>query len=175
MASNIVPWSSRKKKVLLARQDPASGAIQRHVGRLFNEFLTSSIVPELISEPLSSLGDRLTGFSPAVNVLKSANQLLVSVEVPGMDERDVEISLTTEGLSIRGERRAVFQLAGPDGEQEEYVESLYGAFERIVPLSGLSVDEDRVEATSSKGVVTISLPLRASSASGVRKVSIRAE
>jgi HSP20 family protein len=173
MGSNIVPWSSRKKRVVLARQDPSSGAIQRNVSRLFNEFLTSSIVPELISEPLSSLGDRLSGFSPAVNVRKSMTHLLVSVEVPGMDERDIEISLTTEGLIIRGERRSAVPLA--EVEQEEYVESLYGAFERIVPLSGLSVDEDHVEATSSKGVVTISVPLRASSSSGVRKVSIRAE
>ena len=175
MASSVVPWSSKKKRIVLARQDPSGGAIQRNVSRLFNEFLASSIVPELISEPLSSLGDRLSGFSPAVNVIKSATHLLVSVEVPGMDERDVEISLTKEGLTIRGERRAVSALSEPQGDQEEYVESLYGTFERVVPLSGITVDEDRVEATSSKGMVTISLPLKATSVSGARKVSIRAE
>lgn len=175
MLSNIVPWSSRKKRIVLAKQDPSSGTIQRNVSRLVNELLASSIVPELISEPLSSLGERLSGFSPAVNVIKSSSHLVISVEVPGMDERDIELSLTKEGLTIRGERRATIPLSASEGEQQEYVESLYGTFERVVPLEGLSVDEDRVEATASKGVVAISLPLKAAGSSVARKVSIRAE
>ncbi len=173
MSSVMVPWSSRKRRVLLAKQDPSGGAIQRNVGRLFNEFLASSMVPEMISEPLASLGDRLSGFTPAVNVIKTSGALLVSVETPGMDERDIELTLTREALTIRGERKSCAAEAAP--EQEEYVESLFGPFERVVPLNGLTVEEDRVEATASKGVVTINLPLKSSPSAGARKVSIRAE
>lgn len=175
MPSVVVPWSSRKRRVVLAKQDPSGGAIQRNVSRLFNEFLASSMVPELISEPLASLGDRLGGFTPAVNVAKTESCLVVSIEAPGMDERDIELTLTKEGLTIRGDRKPTPRETASEVEQEEYIESLYGAFERIVPLAGLAVDEDRVEATASKGMVTISLPLKAAPSGNARKVSIRAE
>ena len=173
MASSIVPWTNRKKRISIAKDDPSSGALQRNLGRLFNEFLASSLVPEVLSEPLSQFGDRLSGFNPAVNVLKSHSQIVITIEVPGMDERDIEISLTKDGLTIRGERRA--QLPAASAEGESYEESLYGAFERIVPLAGLLVNEDEVEATASKGMVTITLPLAPQASGSVRRVSIRPE
>jgi HSP20 family protein len=171
MASNVVPWTSKKRKLTASKDEPSSGALQRHVVRLFNEFLASSLVPEVLSEPLAQFGDRLIGFSPAINVLKTEQELLVSVEVPGMDERDIELSLTKEGLTIRGERKPVWVENTEDAFT--YLESQFGMFERVVPLTDIVVDEDRVEATASKGVVTISLPFKASSVSSPRKVSIR--
>ena len=171
MPSQIVPWTTRKKRSMPVREDSTSGAIQRNLGWLFNEFLASSMVPEILSEPLSQFGDRLGGFSPHINVIKTEGELTVLVEVPGMDERDIELSLTKEGLIIRGERKPYH--VELDESAFAYVEAQYGAFERIVPLTDLAVDEDRVEATSNKGVVTIVLPFREIPHSSPRKVSIR--
>jgi HSP20 family protein len=139
---------------------------------LFNEVVSgSSILPDFVSEPLAQLGERLTTFAPNVNVRKTETAVIVAVELPGMDERDVEISLTTDGLAIRGERK-------PDADALEagewnYSESEYGPFERIVPLAGLRIQEDRVEATASKGIVTITLPLRGEDDAPPKKVPIR--
>ena len=171
MPSQIVPWTTRKRRPTTAREDSTSGAIQRNLGWLFNEFLASSIVPEVLSDPLSQFGDRSGGFSPHINVIRTDGELTVLVEVPGMDERDIELSLTKEGLIIRGERKP-HRVEHSDGAFA-YVEAQYGAFERIVPLTDLAVDEDRVEATSNKGVVTIVLPFREIPHSSPRKVSIR--
>jgi HSP20 family protein len=139
---------------------------------LFNEVVSgSSILPDFVSEPLAQLGERLTTFAPNVNVIKSETAVIFAVELPGMDERDVEISLTTDGLAIRGERK-------PDADALEagewnYSESEYGPFERVVPLAGLRIQEDKVEATASKGIVTITLPLKGEDDAPPKKVPIR--
>jgi HSP20 family protein len=142
------------------------------MNRVFNDLLSgSSLLPEIFSEPLSQLGERWGAFVPNVNVTKTAQALVVSVEVPGMDERDIELSLTKDGLSIRGERRQN-QTEGSEGECI-YSEIREGTFERFVPLSDLTIDEDAVEATAAKGIVNITLPFKAPSTGAPRKVSIR--
>jgi HSP20 family protein len=103
--------------------------------------------------------------------MKNNSALVVSVEVPGMDEKDIELSLTKDALTIRGERKQSHEEKSEGGWS--YVESSFGSFERIVPLNDLLVDEDRVEASASKGIVTITLPLRAGSEGAPKKVSIR--
>ena len=172
MTGNIVPWRWKKKKVPVGGQQDTVSNLQRQVNRLFNEVVSgSSILPDFVSEPLAQLGERLTTFAPNVNVRKTETAVIVAVELPGMDERDVEISLTTDGLAIRGERK-------PDADVVEagewnYSESEYGLFERIVPLAGLRIQEDKVEATASKGIVTITLPLRGEDDVPPKKVQIR--
>ena len=172
MTGNIVPWRWRKKTVPVGGQQDAVTNLQRQVNRLFNEVISgATILPDFMSEPLQQLGERLTTFAPKVNIRKTDSQVIVAVELPGMDERDVEISLTSDGLAIRGERK-------PDGDSMDsdewgYSESQYGQFERIVPLTGLRVREDGVDATASKGIVTITLPLHGEMEAPAKKVQIR--
>lgn len=172
MNGSIVPWRWRKRTVPVGGQQDAVSNLQRQVNRLFNEVITgSTILPDFVSEPLQQLGERLTTFAPNVNVRKTESAVIVAVELPGMDERDVEISLTTDGLAIRGERKPDGDAMG--GDEWGYSESQYGPFERIVPLTGLRVREDGVDATASKGIVTITLPLQAETEASIKKVQIR--
>lgn len=172
MTGNIVPWRWKKKKVPVGGQQDAVTTLQRQVNRLFNEVMAgSTMLPDFVSEPLAQLGERLTTYAPNVNVRKTETAVIIAVELPGMDERDVEISLTTDGLAIRGERKPDGDAMG--GDEWSYSESDYGPFERIVPLAGLRIQEDKVDATASKGIVTITLPLQAEGDAPVKKVPIR--
>lgn len=172
MTGNIVPWRWRKKRVPIGPERDAVTNLQKQINWLFSEVMSnSSRLPEFMSEPIAQLGERLTSFTPNVNVRKTEAAIIVSIELPGMDERDVEISLTSEGLTIRGERKIQVDEVGEDGWS--YAESSFGAFERIVPLGELRVHEDRVEATASKGIVMITLPLRAHAEVQARKVDIK--
>ena len=172
MTGIIVPWRWKKRKVPVGGQQDAVTNLQRQVNRLFNEVVSgSSILPDFVSEPLAQLGERLTTFAPNVNVRKTEAAVIVAVELPGMDERDVEISLTSDGLAIRGERKPDSDTMS--GDEWSYSESEFGPFERIVPLVGLQIQEDKVDATSSKGIVTITLPLKAELEALVKKVQIR--
>jgi len=172
MTGNIVPWRWKKKTVPVGGQQDAFSNLQRQVNRLFNEVVSgSSILPDFVSEPLAQLGERLTTFAPNVNIRKTDTAVIVAVELPGMDERDVEISLTTDGLAIRGERKP--DADALDAGEWNYSESEYGPFERIVPLAGLHIHEDKVDATASKGIVTITLPLKGEAEIPAKKVQIR--
>jgi HSP20 family protein len=172
MSGNIVPWSWKRKRLPLGKDEHAVSALQRQVNRLFAEFSSgSSFLPDFFAEPLAQIGERWSSFAPNVNVNKTEKALVVTVEVPGMDERDIELSLTKDALTIRGERKQSHEEKGEDGWN--YVESSYGTFERVVPLNELVVHEDGVQASASKGIVTITLPLKESGAGGAKKVSIR--
>lgn len=171
MAGSIVPWSWKRKRVPVGRDEQSVSTLQRQMNRLFNDFMSnSSFLPDFVTEPLTQLGERMSSFTPNVNVTKNDSALIVAVEVPGMDERDVELSLTKDALTIRGERK---QEHRPENDRWHYVESTYGAFERVVPLTDLVIDEDKVEASATKGVVTITLPFKEAAPSSGKKVSIR--
>jgi len=172
MSMNIVPWTWKRKKLPIGKDEQSISSLQRQMNRVFNDILSgSSLLPEFFSEPLSQLGERWGAFMPNVNVSKSDAALTVTVEVPGMDEKDIELSLTKDGLAIRGERKQLHEEKGEGGWS--YVESQHGSFERIVPLDGLEIDDDRVTATSAKGIVTITLPFKESAQATPKKVSIR--
>jgi HSP20 family protein len=174
MTKNIVPWLWRSKTVPIGREEHSVAALQRQINRLFSDFASgSTIIPDFVSEPLAQLGERLTSFVPNINVAKRSDSLLVVVEAPGMDAQDIEISVTRDGLTIRGERKALYDSV--ESDEWVYVESSFGAFERIVPLSDHVVDEDAIEATASKGVVTIVLPLKTGVTSSEKRVAIQSK
>ena len=173
MAGNIVPWSWRKKRVPVGKDDQTVTSLQRQMNKVFNDFLSgTSFLPEFFSEPLQQLGEAWSSFAPNVNVKRTEAEIVVAAELPGMDEKDIELSLTREALTIRGERKQAGENDDPEGWQ--YTESLYGAFERIIPLTD-EVDEDKVDASFAKGVLTIRLPRKSGGASSTRKVSIKTE
>jgi HSP20 family protein len=173
MTKNVVPWLWRSKTVPIGKGEHSVAALQRQINRLFSEFSSgSSLIPDFVSEPLVQLGERLSSFVPNVNVAKGDSALIVTVEVPGMEAKDIEISVTRDGVTIRGDRKPFHEALG--GGDSVYVESSFGSFERIIPLSDSVVDEDAIEATADKGIVTIVLPVKNSAVSGaVKRVRIQ--
>lgn len=141
-------------------------ALQRQMNHLFDDFFSG-----FGAHPFRAFEEIRAGFSPKVRVRDEASAMTVEVELPGMDEKDIELSLTKDLLIIRGEKRQ------EQNQQREgattYSEVSYGRFERQVPLS-FEVEEDKVEATYKKGVLSIVLPRTASAQKGSKKISIRA-
>ena len=107
----------------------------------------------------------MTGW-PSIEVKDSDNEVLVTAEVPGMSEKDVELLLDNGSLTIRGEKK---------GERDErgYSERWYGRFERQIPLPS-SVDEERCRADFRDGVLTIQLP-KSAEAEDRKRIPINAE
>jgi HSP20 family protein len=116
-------------------------------------------------------GRRTEGFLPHIDVVDTDKEIKVSAELPGMDEKDVEVSLTKEALSIRGEKKEEKEEKGKDYYRSE---RFYGSFSRTVPLP-VQIDTGKVVATFKKGVLTVRLPKSKQTIEETKKVAVKAE
>ena len=93
-------------------------------------------------------------FAPAVDVTETAEAVVVKAEVPGMDAKDINISVAGEVLTIKGEKKSE-----REEKEENYhvVERSYGSFSRSMTLPA-AVDVDKIEAKYDKGVLTVTCP-----------------
>ena len=96
-------------------------------------------------------------FTPRLDVKESDAEYVVTAELPGLEEKDVEISLEDDVLTIRGEKRAEHT---DENAGYKHVETVTGRFERRLALP-TEVDAESVSATSKNGIITITLPKRA--------------
>lgn len=99
-------------------------------------------------------GETLTTWAPRVDVEETEKEVLIKTDLPGVDPKNVEIAIENGVLSIRGERKEE-----REEKKKNYhrVERFMGTFYRAIPLPP-GVDADKVTATSSQGVVTITIP-----------------
>ena len=110
--------------------------------------------------------DRHSTFVPKLNVSQDDASLEISVELPGMNEKDIEVSLDKDTLTIKGEKKA-------DSENQEksyyHKERSYGAFQRSIRVSD-EVEPDNIKASFKDGVLVISLPKAAKEVARVIEV-----
>jgi HSP20 family protein len=128
------------------RWDPFRGLgdIQSEMNRLFD---TWSGRP-----PAPAVGDRM--WLPAVDVRETKDDIVLSFDIPGVSEKDVQVSMTGDLLTAKGERRFEQE---DSGDSYHRVERLYGKFERSVQLP-FPVQADKIKATYRDGVLTVKLP-----------------
>jgi HSP20 family protein len=91
---------------------------------------------------------------PAVDISETGDKITVKAEIPGMEAKDIEISMVGDTLTIKGEKKAETE---EKDENYHMVERSYGSFSRAVKLPAV-VDAEKVEATYKNGVLTVVLP-----------------
>jgi HSP20 family protein len=151
------------------------GSLRREIDRLFEDFDRDSwrspfrrSVFEL--EPFWQRALPWGGV-PAVDIVERDSAFEVTAELPGLDEKDVEVKLSDVGLTIKGEKRQ---------EKEErkkgyrVQERHYGAFERTFRIPE-GVDADKIEAIFKKGVLRLSLPKKPEAQKPARKIEVKAD
>jgi HSP20 family protein len=94
------------------------------------------------------------GWMPAVDMVDAKDEFVVKADLPGIDEKNVEVTVQDGALTIRGHRKEEKE---EKKEDYYYSERSYGAFVRTLPLPS-GVDADKVKATFKKGVLEIHLP-----------------
>jgi len=130
----LIPWRSHRRHVARPRRD------------LFDWFFDDFSVPEL--------PEAMRKWVPAFDVSETEDEVIVKAEVPGMDIKDIDITLTDGLLTIRGERKLE-----KDDKKENYhrIERQFGSFSRSLNV-GADVRADAIEANYKDGVLTVSLP-----------------
>jgi HSP20 family protein len=142
---------------LLARRDLP--AFQDRLNRMFRESF-GSVDPE---EALTT-----SNFAPAVDVYEDEHHIALKIEVPGIAEKDIDISIENNTLTVRGERK--FQ---KDEKEENFhrVERMYGSFTRSFTLPN-TVDQEQVSAHCENGVLEIRLDKKAEAKPRLIKVNV---
>jgi HSP20 family protein len=95
-----------------------------------------------------------TSWVPSADIYESENELVVNLELPGVDAKKVDVRVENNVLTIRGERQFDQK---QNSENYHRVERSYGAFGRSFTLS-TSVDPEKIRATYEQGVLTITMP-----------------
>ena len=163
MTQNIMPWRKRKGDVAHSEQTPFTELHQR-MDDLFDDFFQG------FGTGLSRFEPRHV-ITPSVDVSETDEEVRVTADLPGMDEKDIQVSMDDDLLTIKGEKKQ---------EQEEkkrnyyMVERSYGEFQRVIPVPA-SVDKDKVKAAFKKGVLTVTLPKMPEQKAKKKAIEITAE
>lgn len=161
MFRDLVPFTRRSSE---RNEESPFLSLQREINRTFDDFFNGFAL-----EPFSSN----EGFVPAVDVKETDKEIQIQAELPGLDEKDVEVTVNKDFVSIRGEKKA--EKEDKDEKKGYYrVERSYGSFSRTIPLPA-EVDEDKAEAKYKKGVLKITLPKTEKAQKESKKIAVQAE
>lgn len=167
----IAPWRWGGLGRWHRDEEPANSLRQQmeslhtEMDRLFEEILTES----WRGSPLSRSAQQEL-LLPEIDETESDKAFHVSVELPGMDKKDVDITLTGRRLTIRGEKKREKKEKGEDYYRQERG---YGAFRRIIDLPS-EVDESKIEASFKKGVLNIELPKTREAQEKIKHIAVKA-
>jgi HSP20 family protein len=142
-------------------------SFQREMNRLFDNFFSGSNLS--LWAPFEREAAQV--FTPHVDVSETDGEIKVSAELPGMDEKDIDVSLTRDTLTIKGEKKEEKEEKGKDYYR---MERSYGSFTRSIPLP-VEVNTDKVEATFNKGVLCVTLPKTATAIEKTKKIAVRSK
>lgn len=120
---------------------------------------------------LPTLSDALEGdiLLPTLDVKDTGKSIVIDVELPGVDDKDVSLSLKDRVLTIKGEKR---QSKEEKGENRYVMERSYGSFVRSVQLPA-SIDESKIEARFGKGVLTVTAEKKPGTSNPEKRIEIR--
>ncbi len=149
---------------VLTRWEPFRefSTLQDRMNRLFRESFNEAGRDESLTT---------SSFAPAVDVYDDDHKVTLKIEVPGIDEKDIDVRVENNTLTVHGERKIE-----KEEKEENYrrVERQYGAFTRAFTLP-TTVDTDNVAATYDKGVLKINLPKKAEAKPKQIKVNVGTE
>lgn len=144
--NDLAPAKTERRDLVSSGHEVLS-TLQREMDRLFDD----------VGRGINRLA---TNISPRMDVSETDKTIDIEVELPGMEERDVEVSLDNDVLTISGEKKS-------EAEHKErgywFVERSYGRFSRRLQVPA-GIDPKSVKATMAKGVLSISLARPATAA-----------
>jgi HSP20 family protein len=160
---DLIPWgrSTSNQAPSLYRDDDRNPFLSLHheVNRLFDD----------VFRRLPAFGSfaSFSGGWPNVEISETDKEIKITADVPGLEEKDIEVLLDDGILTLKGEKRS------ETGDKEkQFSERYYGRFERRIPL-GYEIEEDKVDARFRNGVLIVVLPKSEKAQSQVKRISIR--
>lgn len=159
---DLVLWNKKNSDSIKRDSFDLFDSFQREVDRVFGEFGS-------FSKPFFGR-DTFGSFSPKVDVSENEKSINISAELPGMEEKDIEVILQDQILTIKGEKKNNVV----DKENESYrTERRYGSFQRSLRVPD-EIEADSITASFKNGVLNVLLPKSEKAQEKVRQIEVTA-
>ncbi|MGD9536601.1 MAG: Hsp20/alpha crystallin family protein [Alphaproteobacteria bacterium] len=162
---DLTPWFGRSH--LSSRQWPEHtlDSLHREVDRMFSDFFGGAGLPSLAGP--NGGAERLV---PKVDIAETDAAYEVTADLPGVEEKDVDVSVSDGVLRIKGERKSE-----KEEKKKNYhrIERSFGSFERAISLPE-GIDEGKIEANFKQGVLKVTLPKSPKAKESEKKIAIKA-
>ena len=161
---DLIPFGSERREVA-ARGDHPFETFQREMNRLFEDFFRGFGSPARYGE--GAFGGVA---APRVDVSETETEYEVTAELPGLEEKDVEVLLDQNLLTLKGEKKAERE----EKDKNYYLaERSFGAFRRTIPFPA-EIDPDKVEASFKNGVLTVKLRKNERARTQAKRIQVKA-
>ena len=160
--ANLTPWRPATTSLWPTRISKDLATFQQEM----NDFFNSSLNRSLLDLPRTYEEE----FYPAVDVQEQEDRYLVEAELPGLEQKDIEVDLHENVLTIKGEKKADTKMKDQD---RVVYERYYGAFCREIPFEE-EIAPDRIKADLKKGILQIELMKKEKSKVVHKKITIEA-
>lgn len=160
---DLIPWGKGTTQTPNVYRDPEQNpflSLHREVNRLFDDVFRGFELPSTLGRPPA------WGGWPNVEISDSDKELRVTAELPGLEEKDVEVMLADGVLTLRGEKKSE-----TEDKDRHFSERFYGHFERRIGV-GSEIDQDKVKAGFKNGVLTVTLPKTENARSKAKRIAI---
>ena len=168
-----LPVKTEKNAVPAEREWAPFESLRREIDRIFDDFHPFGWRMPVrrpsfdLEFPMATRGWAIT---PAFDVVDKDNEYEITAELPGIDEKNVEIKIGNHLLTIRGDK----QESKEEKEKDYYLsERRYGSFQRSFQVPE-GVDTDRINASFAKGVLTVCLPKTTEAQKAEKKIPVQA-
>jgi len=164
MARSLIPW--RDKPQSLERQEDRFDpfvSFRREVDRMFDDFF-SGFGRRAVGSPFGPWSTA----TPSMDLTDNEKEIVVTAEMPGLDEKDFEVTVSGDLLTLKGEKKDENEHRNGDAY---YMERRFGSFSRSVRLP-FEVKDEKVDARYEKGVLTIRVPKPADLQRQARRIDV---
>lgn len=183
MRKHISPWNwqkhedqEREKSPQVQRQSARPEGhplfpLQRAIDRIFDDaFFGSPAFPLGLGRDLAILAPS-TWLQPTMDIASTEKEYIVTLELPGVDEKEIQLEIVEDALSIHGEKKQEKE----EKEKNYYrVERSYGSFQRTLTLPD-DVDRDAISATFKQGVMKVTIPRKEAPKPTVKKIEVKTD
>ncbi|WP_340107379.1 Hsp20/alpha crystallin family protein [Pikeienuella sp. HZG-20] len=156
--SDLIPWGRDRNRMPARSNDDESPmvSLQRDLNRVFEDFWNRFDNP---------FGGALASGDPRTDISETDKAMLVSVDLPGLDDEDVEVNVTDDMLTIRAEREE-------KKETDGFTSRSRRSYHRMIPVPP-GVDPERAEAEFKRGVLTVTLPKTEEARARMKRIDVK--
>jgi HSP20 family protein len=158
---SLIPWRNKQHDGMTAETAPLA-TLRNEMDRLFDSFVREPL--GMLDWPAFMGGEK---WWPAIDIAESDKEITVRAEIPGIDPKELDVTVTGNQLVISGEKKE-------SSEKKEkgfyHSEARYGSFRRAIPLPE-GIDSEHVDANYANGILT--LKLQKTPAAVAKKIEIK--